>query len=232
MSFAATGHKFSDWTITKAPTCEATGLKQRSCSKCNTTEEETIDSLSHIEGDWVILDNEKRFLCLYCGTVLRVEAIEIASDLNIVDGVVIGIGDCSDTDIEIPSYHNDVKVIAIGDSAFYKNTDITSIIIPNTITSIGEKAFWGCENVKAIVLPDSVETIGERAFAYCSQLESISIGTSLKMLDMWTFEYCTNLKSIYFSGTIQEWNEIPKDKEWNLGMSDYTVYCSNGEIVK
>lgn len=232
MSFAATGHEFSNWKTIKAASCGVNGSKERKCSKCDTVETETVSALSHAEGDWIMVESEKRFLCVHCGTILRVEEIEVASDLEIIDGIVISIGACNNSDIEIPSSHNGVAVTAIGDSAFYKNKNITSIIIPDSITAIGEKAFWGCENIKAIVLPDNVEIIGERAFAYCSQLESISIGASLKELGIWAFEYCANLKSIHFSGTIQEWNDIPKDKEWDLGMSDYTIYCKDGNIEK
>lgn len=54
-------------------------------------------------------------------------------------------------------------VTSIGNSAFC-SLEITSVVIPNTVTRIGSSAFSGCSALNGIVLPDSVTSIGSDAF--------------------------------------------------------------------
>ena len=49
-------------------------------------------------------------------------------------------------------------VTSIG-TAFYRNTKVTSIVIPDSVTFIKERAFYKCYNLKKIVIPDSVQFI-------------------------------------------------------------------------
>ncbi len=59
---------------------------------------------------------------------------------------------------------------SIGYSAFDSCGTLTSINIPNSVTSIGDYAFYSCNSLTSIVIPDSVTSIGRRAFAYCDSL--------------------------------------------------------------
>ncbi len=56
---------------------------------------------------------------------------------------------------------------------------LTSINIPNSVTTIGEGAFYGCDSLTSINIPDSVTTIGDSAFNGCSSLTSITIPNSV-----------------------------------------------------
>ena len=78
------------------------------------------------------------------------------------------------TSITIPN-----SVTSIGNYAFYKCTSLTSITIPNSVTSIGNCAFYGCSRLTSITIPNSVTSIGSNAFAGCSSLTSITcLGTT------------------------------------------------------
>ena len=62
--------------------------------------------------------------------------------------------------------------------AFQNRTGLTSVVIPNTVTSIGGIAFWGCTGLKSISIPASVETIFDNPFSGCSALETITIDSN------------------------------------------------------
>ena len=53
---------------------------------------------------------------------------------------VSGIGTCTDTEILIPTTYNGLPVVSVEASAFLNNTAITSVVLPDGITSIGENA--------------------------------------------------------------------------------------------
>ena len=50
---------------------------------------------------------------------------------------------------------------------------MTSITIPNSVTSVGEYCFYGCSSLTSITIPNSVTSLGDDCFADCSSLTSI-----------------------------------------------------------
>ncbi len=77
-------------------------------------------------------------------------------------------------EFKIPSKIGGWPVTGIGSSAFYL-PKVTSIIVPDGVTSIGRLAFSSCENLQYINIPANVETIGEGAFMACPNLTTIDI---------------------------------------------------------
>ena len=66
--------------------------------------------------------------------------------------------------------------------AFYNCSGLTSISIPESITSIEHFAFYNCSDLRSIDIPNSVRTIGSSAFHNCSGLESIDIPDSVRTI--------------------------------------------------
>ena len=59
--------------------------------------------------------------------------------------------------------------------AFYGCSSLSSITLPEGITSIGVGAFDGCSSLSSITLPEGITTIGEWAFNLCTLLEQRSV---------------------------------------------------------
>lgn len=65
------------------------------------------------------------------------------------------------------------------------------------MTSIGFATFKGCSSLTSITIPNSVTTIGEFAFAGCSSLTSFTIGNSVTSIGGSVFQDCGNIKDFY-----------------------------------
>ena len=86
-------------------------------------------------------------------------------------------------------------VTKIGENAF-AGSAVTSVSMPEGITSIGQYAFSGCQNLESVTLPESLTTLGSEAFYGCKNLESVALPESLTTLGDRTFEACELLKTI------------------------------------
>lgn len=87
--------------------------------------------------------------------------------------------------------------------AFYKNTDITSIIMPSSVKAIGEYAFFGCTSLNNLILSDNLENIGEYAFAGDSdnyksnKITTITLPSTLTSIGNNAFYYNFYLLEVY-----------------------------------
>jgi len=75
----------------------------------------------------------------------------------------------------------------------YSNSSVTSITIPNSVTSIGDYAFHGCASLTSVTIPNSVTSIGNYAFYGCSSLPSLTIPNSETSISFGAFISCTSL---------------------------------------
>lgn len=83
----------------------------------------------------------------------------------------------------------DGNLTQIGDRAFQAR-NLTSIVLPDSVTSIGEWSFGLCSNLYSITLPKSLQSIGEYAFSGCSNLYSISLPQGLRSIGDYAFSGC------------------------------------------
>lgn len=104
-------------------------------------------------------------------------------------------------DITVPATYGNFIVNKISVNAFRNCSSITSVVIPNGVTTIDEFAFSHCTNLTNITIPDSVTSIGRGAFSY-SGITSITIPDSVSYLGREAFLNCTNLKSAKLSNNL------------------------------
>ena len=120
------------------------------------------------------------------------------------------------TSIEIPN-----SVTSIGSYAFDMCTSLTSITIPNSVKSIGSYAFGMCTSLTSITIPNSVTSIGWHAFEYCSDLTSVTIGNSVTSIGDYAFKNCSGLTSIEIPNSVTSigWHAF----EYCSGLTSVTI---------
>ena len=101
-------------------------------------------------------------------------AISAFTYVNHGDSIEITGFNNSVSDVVIPSEIEGLPVTAISVGAFYLST-ITSIEVPDSVTSIGEMAFLGCTSLKSVKLSTGVAKIDKNAFGSCSALQEIQV---------------------------------------------------------
>ena len=79
---------------------------------------------------------------------------------------------------------------------FSNCTSLTSIDIPNSVTSIGPNIFWGCNSLTSVTIGSGVTSIYSEAFAHCESLTSIVIPNSVTSIGQSVFSSCSGLTSI------------------------------------
>ena len=99
------------------------------------------------------------------------------------------------TDLVIPE-----SITSIGNYAFEGCSGLTNVTIPNTVTSIGDNAFEDCSGLTSIIIPNSVTEIGKVAFEGCTGLTNVTLGNSVTIINAYAFSDCSGITSI----------EIPK----------------------
>lgn len=103
--------------------------------------------------------------------------------------------DASDALAEIPSTYEGLPVTAIGQKAFYAQTDLQQVIIPEGIVAIEDYAFYHCENLTEIVFPTTLRRIKSYAFEGCDGLLDVNIPWSVGIYFRAFYE-CDNLQSV------------------------------------
>ena len=85
--------------------------------------------------------------------------------------------------------------------AFYNCSSLTSIVIPDSVTSIGASAFYGCKSLTSIVIPSGVTSIRASTFYNCVSLTSIVIPSGVTSIGNQAFVACSKLTTVELKRT-------------------------------
>ena len=133
------------------------------------------------------------------------------------------------------------QVKVIGDSAFYNNTKLISVVfndsvkyidrcafsgcvgltsvdIHNSVVAIERNSFYGCTGLTSLNIPNSVTTIRTNAFYGCTGLTSLSIPNSVTTIEANAFYGCTGITSVVLPDSITSVGQ-------NAFHGIDTVYC-------
>ena len=156
------------------------------------------------------------YVAYYADRVINLDEVIDGYAFKTKDGVhnlIDYMGD--DTELTLPADYQGENY-QIGDDAFYGCINITSITIPNSVTSIGDRAFENCSGITSITIPNSITEIGHETFIGCDELfqvtfdcanigswfsgkssiKEVILGENVKAIGDAAFSTCSSLTSI------------------------------------
>lgn len=131
-------------------------------------------------------------------------------------------GELLEGDILIPDNVSEIKYL------FMNCSSLTSVIIPDSVTSIGNGAFYGCSSLTNVTIPDSVVSIGLEAFNGCNSLKSVTIPDSVKIIGSQSFKNCSLFSDVYYSGSKEQWDAIRINDDNDCLLSS-TIHYNYGQ---
>ena len=99
-------------------------------------------------------------------------------------------------EVVIPSRYNGKPVTGFASGGFSRNKNITSVVLPNSITNISENAFAICSNLEKVVFPNCILDINVNAFMFCGALKNIEIPDSVTRISTGAFQQSGQIENI------------------------------------
>ena len=87
--------------------------------------------------------------------------------------------------------------------AFGGCSSLTSVTIPDSVTSLKQSAFYACTSLSGITLPTGLTELGVYVFNECTSLTSIDIPSGVTSIGQWAFKNCINLGAVTFPENLQ-----------------------------
>lgn len=104
--------------------------------------------------------------------------------------------------VEAAKWNRKYTVKRIGEEAFKDCNRLTTIKVPNSVTTIGYAAFRDCDGLTSINIPESVTTIENYVFSGCNGLSAINIPNAVTTIGKWAFSGCTGLTTINIPNSV------------------------------
>ena len=122
--------------------------------------------------------------------------------VKLIDGWVVGFTDALSGEVDLSAVKN------ISQGAFSGNKNITSVVLPEGLTTIPYNAFNGCTSLRSVTIPDTVTRIDSYAFNGCTSLQNVVIPDTVTSIGSYAFYDCRNITAVNLPEglkTIGEW---------------------------
>ncbi len=161
----AYNHYWSAWEITQLGDCVTATIWQRVCPFCAEVQEKTENRGWH--------NFSEQGICSGCGTTcsLGLEFLIFEGEGEVY---VTGMGSCTDTTVVIPDLWQGLPVTMLLNGAFANCTEMTSVVIPNTVHTLDINCFYG-SGLVTVTIPASVTAIEDTPFNNCKNLTAIHV---------------------------------------------------------
>ena len=152
------------------------------------------------EGNIVFADPNVKAICLANWDYDNDGELSYAEALSVTDLGQIFKNKSNITSFDELQYFTNLTTI--NDQAFYQCNYLTSLTLPNSISSIGNSAFVRCTRLSSLNFPDTISSIGKSAFYNCTGLTSLTLPNAMTMISERTFYGCSGLTSVTLPDTI------------------------------
>ncbi len=230
-------HTWEKWVIDIPSTCTREGRRHRVCTGCEAFERDDapLDPSTHVFSTTECTADEQYsyFRCTVGGCNAEQKVEHYMAFYTSDNGCVLHSYQPSGkrpTTVVIPKTYCGVPITEIDRSAFYFQSEITTLVIPDSVQSIGDDAFRYCRKLTSLTLPSGLVRIGNYAFAGCTSLVQIHLSSSVVTIGEYAFNGCTSLVAVHFDGTRAQWQAANRKCNWISPSltSLVTVVCTDG----
>ncbi len=232
---SALGHRSGEWQNVTEASCTDDGERYKVCSVCSEeVVRETVSALGHNYEETLVYPNRyaegyTMNICSECNDGYKEDFKPPFGQVQYLYTINSKAGTCrinsivsnEVTELHIPDYISDYKVVALSDGALEGLDNVRVIRLPEELAtvgdrafagckaleeitfgtelySIGKEAFLGCTSLNTIVLPEHLDTLGEAAFSGCSALVEIALPSMITEIPAYLFDGCTSLRKVEF----------------------------------
>ena len=144
----------------------------------------------------VIQGEQEELLVDAIGSYALSSSYEYGTGAVVIEKDIKTISSSAFRNCKIKSVNNPSTLTAFGEYSFYGCTSLTTVNIPEGITTIPNRCFQNCSLLSPISLPSKLTTLGEYAFSGCTSITQITLPTTVTLIDDGCFYNCTSLTTI------------------------------------
>ena len=191
-------HNVLHWEIVTEVGCESEGYRFGMCVDCKNEVRDVMAPLGHDFREGFCVRCKKEDSSWKGNSSLPNECFKLSADKN--GYILVKWGGPFSRLVRIPSEHNGLPVVAIGENVFFDNEAIEEVVIPDSVVDIGNCAFRECSSLVKIEMGKNAALLGEAAFEGCVSLEEIILPDTLKTIRSSCFRGCTSLQKVVADG--------------------------------